>query len=163
MSAVWSLLVRHAGHSILLTGDFEGEGLERVLATSSRQVDVMMAPHHGSKVANTPALAAWAKPRLVIACQGPPPWPTAVADVYAARGAQVSRHLAARRGHGSQSSDGTDCRDVSERSADCGADGRRVRLLSRGLLREPRPWGSKGVPAVLTNPNLCQAFRYRCE
>jgi competence protein ComEC len=48
----------------------------------------MMAPHHGSKVANTPAVAAWAKPRLVIACQGPPPWPTAVADVYASRGAR---------------------------------------------------------------------------
>jgi competence protein ComEC len=82
------LLVRHAGHSILLTGDLEGAGLERVLAMPPRPVDVMMAPHHGSKVANTPALGAWAKPRLVIACQGPPPWPTAVADLYAARGAR---------------------------------------------------------------------------
>lgn len=82
------LLVRHAGHSILLTGDLEGAGLERLLATPARAVDVLMAPHHGSKVANTPALAAWAKPQLVIACQGPPPWPTAVSDVYASRGAR---------------------------------------------------------------------------
>ena len=47
--------------------DLEGPGLERVLAMPPQPVDVMMAPHHGSKVANTPALAAWAKPRLVIA------------------------------------------------------------------------------------------------
>jgi competence protein ComEC len=31
-----------------------------------------MAPHHGSKVANTPALARWARPRMVISCQGVP-------------------------------------------------------------------------------------------
>lgn len=81
------LLVRHAGHSLLLTGDLEGAGLERVLTVPPRAVDVLMAPHHGSKTANPAALAAWAKPRLVIACQGPPPWPTPVAEVYAAHGA----------------------------------------------------------------------------
>lgn len=82
------LLVRHAGHSILLTGDLEGTGLDRVLALPPPSIDILMAPHHGSKTANPPALAAWAKPRLVLACQGPPPWPTPVADVYAARGAR---------------------------------------------------------------------------
>jgi competence protein ComEC len=81
------LLVQHAGHSILLTGDLEGPGLERVLALPSRAVDVLMAPHHGSRVANPPALAAWARPRLVVACLGPLPWPTKVAEVYEGGGA----------------------------------------------------------------------------
>jgi competence protein ComEC len=39
-------------------------------------------------VANTPALATWARPRLVVACQGPPPWPTQVPTVYESRGAR---------------------------------------------------------------------------
>ncbi len=35
------LLVQHLGHSILLTGDLEGPGLDRVLVQSSRSVDVL--------------------------------------------------------------------------------------------------------------------------
>jgi competence protein ComEC len=66
------LLVRHEGHTILLTGDLEGNGLRRVLGAPAPPVDVMMAPHHGSKVANTPELAAWARPRVVVSCAGPP-------------------------------------------------------------------------------------------
>ncbi|HEY1376117.1 MAG TPA: ComEC/Rec2 family competence protein [Gemmataceae bacterium] len=81
------LLVRHAGHSLLLTGDLEGPGLSRVLATPPTPVDVLMAPHHGSKAANVPGLAAWCRPRLVVACQGPPPWPTQVPAMYESHGA----------------------------------------------------------------------------
>jgi competence protein ComEC len=81
------LLVQQGGHSLLLTGDLEGPGLDRVLALTPRPVDVLMAPHHGSKTANPPALVAWCRPRLVIACQGPPPWPTQVPAVYESRGA----------------------------------------------------------------------------
>jgi competence protein ComEC len=66
------LLIQHAGHALLLTGDLEGAGLERVLRLPSPRVDVLMAPHHGSKVANTPGLARWARPRVVISCQGVP-------------------------------------------------------------------------------------------
>lgn len=41
------LLVRHAGHAILLTGDLEGAGLQRVVGEiPPRRVQVMMAPHH---------------------------------------------------------------------------------------------------------------------
>jgi competence protein ComEC len=80
------LEIRHLGHTILLTGDLEGAGLEMLLATPPRPVDVMMAPHHGGKSANLPALAAWARPRLVVACQGSPPWPTQVPALYEARG-----------------------------------------------------------------------------
>ncbi len=66
------LLLQHAGHSLLLTGDLEGTGLKRVCESSPHHVDILMAPHHGGKVANTPELAEWAQPRVVISCQGPP-------------------------------------------------------------------------------------------
>ncbi len=79
------LLLRHAGHTILLTGDLEGKGLERVLALPPPAVDVLMAPHHGSPLVNTPDLAEWARPRLVISCQGPPRGPRRQEDPYTAR------------------------------------------------------------------------------
>ncbi|MFL5342313.1 MAG: ComEC/Rec2 family competence protein [Gemmataceae bacterium] len=66
------LKLRHAGHTILLTGDLEGAGLSRVLGLPSEPVDVLMSPHHGSRLANTPSLAKWARPKLVVACNGPP-------------------------------------------------------------------------------------------
>src|SRR5262249_15588585 len=66
------LLVRYAGRTILLTGDLEKAGLERVMTLPRLLVDVFMAPHHGSRTANTPELAKWARPRVVVSCQGPP-------------------------------------------------------------------------------------------
>jgi competence protein ComEC len=66
------LRVSHAGHTLLLTGDLADAGLERVLSLTPEPVDVLMAPHHGSPLTNKVPLAEWAKPRVVIACQGPP-------------------------------------------------------------------------------------------
>jgi len=63
------LLLRHRGLSILLTGDLEEAGMDQLLAMPPRKVDVLMAPHHGSAKPNTPKLARWASPRLVIICQ----------------------------------------------------------------------------------------------
>jgi competence protein ComEC len=80
------LWLRHAGHSILLTGDLEAAGLERVLSLPQFPVDILMGPHHGSRVSNTAALAHWASPRLVILCQGPPRNPTLNTDPYTERG-----------------------------------------------------------------------------
>ncbi len=82
------LRVTHAGHSLLLTGDLEGAGLERVLKASSAPVDVLMAPHHGSKTSNTPELAAWARPKVVVACQGAPRLPGAAQEPYSKAGAR---------------------------------------------------------------------------
>ncbi|HEV3259579.1 MAG TPA: ComEC/Rec2 family competence protein [Gemmataceae bacterium] len=82
------LLVRHAGHCLLLTGDLEGPGLVRVLKLPPRHVDVLMAPHHGSRVANRRELAEWARPAVVVACQGPPQWLNPTPDPYTARGAE---------------------------------------------------------------------------
>ncbi|MBI2804790.1 MAG: DNA internalization-related competence protein ComEC/Rec2 [Planctomycetes bacterium] len=66
------LLVRQADWSLLLTGDLEEAGLERVLGLPRVKLDVLMAPHHGSDKSNIPALAKWAKPKLVVSSQTVP-------------------------------------------------------------------------------------------
>jgi len=81
------LLVRHAGHTLLLTGDLEGPGLARVLAQPAVHADIFMAPHHGSRLANTAELARWAQPRIVVSCEGPPRGPTRPAEPYSQIGA----------------------------------------------------------------------------
>jgi competence protein ComEC len=83
------LELRHGPHTMLLTGDLEGPGLAALLAQPPRPVDVLMAPHHGSPAANVPALAEWARPRLVIASTGPVRRLNRVPDPYQDRGAVV--------------------------------------------------------------------------
>ncbi|MFL5243474.1 MAG: DNA internalization-related competence protein ComEC/Rec2 [Gemmataceae bacterium] len=80
------LLLEHEGHTLLLTGDLEGAGLERVLSLPPQRVDILMAPHHGSLAANKKELAEWANPHVVIACQGPPRWPSRKTEPYTERG-----------------------------------------------------------------------------
>ena len=79
------LLVEHRQHRILLTGDLEKLGLEWFLDLPPAPVDVLMAPHHGSRAANTARLADWATPRLVVTCDA---WSSSEkldADVYQKR------------------------------------------------------------------------------
>jgi competence protein ComEC len=64
------LLLRHRGHSILLTGDLEGAGVDMVTAGPPPPIDVLMTPHHGSGAGRVERLADWAKPRLVVSSQG---------------------------------------------------------------------------------------------
>jgi len=78
------LLVTHRGHTILLTGDLEGVGIERVKSRPAPKIDVLMTPHHGSGVP-AEAIADWARPRLVVASQGRTDLGKA-ADVFAERG-----------------------------------------------------------------------------
>lgn len=66
------LLIQHEGHRVLLTGDLEGEGLAEVLALPIAPIDVLMAPHHGSRFPNTPELAQWCQPAVVLSSQGRP-------------------------------------------------------------------------------------------
>jgi competence protein ComEC len=80
--------VAHAGHTLLLTGDLQGLGLDQVLGQQSQPIDVLQAPHHGSRTSNTPALAVWARPKVVVSCEGPPTWPTNVPNMYADHGAR---------------------------------------------------------------------------
>ena len=80
------LLLRHQGHSILFTGDLEGLGRDQVLAEPTEPVDVMMAPHHGSPTVNDDRLAKWAKPKVVISCEGPPRYQLRPNEPYSAKG-----------------------------------------------------------------------------
>jgi competence protein ComEC len=60
------LLIEYAKRRILLTGDLDGSGQRALLHKPACDVDVLLAPHHGSRKANPAALADWAKPEQVI-------------------------------------------------------------------------------------------------
>jgi competence protein ComEC len=64
------VLVRHRGHTILLTGDLEAAGVDAVMSRPIPPIDVLMTPHHGSGANRAGDLADWARPRLVVASQG---------------------------------------------------------------------------------------------
>lgn len=65
--------VAWGGRHALLTGDLDGPGLAALLARSSDgPVDLMLAPHHGSRAANPASLYAWARPARVVVSQRPP-------------------------------------------------------------------------------------------
>lgn len=85
------LAVEHHGRRMLLTGDLEAEGLIRLLDEAPWPCDVLLAPHHGSRRSNMPALAAWCRPRWVVVSGS---LPTAeacgeLAATYAPLGARV--------------------------------------------------------------------------
>jgi competence protein ComEC len=65
-----ALRVRYARRTILLTGDLEGPGLSTLLDFPREHVDVLQSPHHGSRAANPPQLAAWARPEFTIVSTG---------------------------------------------------------------------------------------------
>ena len=60
------LCLKYAGRTIVLTGDLELDGLERLLKTPPIDVDILLSPHHGSLKANPPDLARWAAPEFLI-------------------------------------------------------------------------------------------------
>jgi competence protein ComEC len=83
------LLVQHRDLRLLLTGDLEGAGLARVLATPPPgHIDVLMAPHHGSEHSDPVRLAAWARPRYVVSCQAKPHGTQSTARSYEQLGAE---------------------------------------------------------------------------
>ena len=68
------LEVAQNGRKLLLTGDLEHEGLFRLLglAPPDPPVDAIVAPHHGGRTSNPPALYDWANPRVVAVSQRSP-------------------------------------------------------------------------------------------
>src|SRR5262249_8174261 len=56
------LRIDHAGHTLLLTGDLEGLGLAEVIKTPIQPIEVLMAPHHGSRRIDVEGLMKWARP-----------------------------------------------------------------------------------------------------
>ncbi|MGD0517462.1 MAG: ComEC/Rec2 family competence protein [Thermoguttaceae bacterium] len=60
------LMVEYSGRRIILPGDLESPGLDRLLAKQPLHCDVLLAPHHGSRQSNSPGLAAWTRPAWVV-------------------------------------------------------------------------------------------------
>jgi competence protein ComEC len=60
------LVIEFLGHRILLPGDLESPGIEAVIAEESLDVDVLLAPHHGSAFSDPPGFAAWCTPEWVV-------------------------------------------------------------------------------------------------
>ncbi|QDV51083.1 ComEC/Rec2 family competence protein [Gimesia fumaroli] len=66
-----TVLLSHHGRKILLTGDLEGRGLEKLLTeNAAMSVDILLSPHHGSTTANTFDLDRWARPDYLIVSGG---------------------------------------------------------------------------------------------
>ncbi len=76
------LCIEYATRCILLTGDLEYEGLECLVQTPPIEIDVMLAPHHGSLNANTHDLVRWASPEWVIASSSDPDVSQRLAAIY---------------------------------------------------------------------------------
>lgn len=70
------LRLTYTGKVILLTGDLEREGSARLQQEPLEPVDLLLAPHHGGKSANTAAFARWTRPRHVVASGGTDITPT---------------------------------------------------------------------------------------
>jgi competence protein ComEC len=63
--------IEYAGRVLLLTGDVEGPGQEELFQRAARGgYDVLVAPHHGGRMANTTRLAEWAQPKTVLVSCG---------------------------------------------------------------------------------------------
>jgi competence protein ComEC len=84
------LWLRHGRQAVLLTGDLEGVGLDQVIHRPlKQQIDVLMAPHHGSRrIGNQTGLVNWARPQVVVACAGRPRSPSGEMNPYEVQGAR---------------------------------------------------------------------------
>jgi competence protein ComEC len=60
------LLIEFAGHRILLPGDLEPPGIGTVIAEPPLDVDILLAPHHGSSHSDPPGFADWCTPEWVV-------------------------------------------------------------------------------------------------
>ena len=56
--------------SSCLSGDIEKAGAAQLLGQSPQSVDVLQAPHHGSKAAFSPQWNAWSDPKFVAVSRG---------------------------------------------------------------------------------------------
>ena len=86
------LLLTFAGRSILLSGDLEEDGMAALLKLPPCKVDVLLAPHHGSRRSNPPDLARWANPSVVIASRAEVGGRELLEDIYGTGAACWSTH-----------------------------------------------------------------------
>jgi competence protein ComEC len=65
-----ALEVRDRECILLLTGDLESDGLDQLLEQPAIDVDVLLAPHHGSRLSRPSEVVAWTQPEVVIISAG---------------------------------------------------------------------------------------------
>lgn len=61
------LLIEYDGCRVLLTGDLEAAGMDRLLESEPLRCDLVMAPHHGSRFSDPQRFLAWSMPQWVVA------------------------------------------------------------------------------------------------
>lgn len=83
------LSVERAGRRFLITGDLEGDGLQRLLEFPPVDYDIVLAPHHGSPSSSPPAFAKWSTPEYVVVSGGFRGELSRVEAVYGAVGAKT--------------------------------------------------------------------------
>ena len=84
-----ALLVEFAGKRILLPGDLEPPGMERLIASPPCDCDVVLAPHHGSRRSNPRRFARWCRPEWIVVCGARQHHHPAAMSAYEASGAAV--------------------------------------------------------------------------
>lgn len=92
------LRLQFAGESLLLTGDLDGRGVERLIEHADAACSLLIAPHHGSRNGNPPSLAQRLRPRIVVMSNARPP-ARSVSECYRAIGSRIyetRRHGAVR-------------------------------------------------------------------
>lgn len=82
------LRLQFGGESLLLTGDLDGRGVERLIEHPEAACLLLIAPHHGSKNGNPPSLAERLRPRIVVMSNARPP-ARSVAESYRAIGSRI--------------------------------------------------------------------------
>ncbi|MEN6457530.1 MAG: ComEC/Rec2 family competence protein [Thermoguttaceae bacterium] len=85
------LAVNGFGRRVLLPGDLESAGLDKLLARKRLPCDVLLAPHHGSRRSGSSELAAWCRSRWVI-FSGDGRWSRPESDTHSEPGGRDVLH-----------------------------------------------------------------------
>jgi competence protein ComEC len=64
------LSVEYHGRRVLLTGDLEGAGMQRLLAMPRMDCDILLAPHHGSARSQPSKIVNWSTPEWSVQSSG---------------------------------------------------------------------------------------------
>lgn len=72
-----------------LTGDLEGEGLDRLLTQPARPLDILLVPHHGSPHSSPGRVADWSRSQWAVISGGWRDRQASVTTAFQSRGARV--------------------------------------------------------------------------
>jgi competence protein ComEC len=76
------LAIEPFGRRVLLPGDLEGQGMQRLLARLPLDCDVVMSPHHGSASSEQADFAQWSSPEIVLISSDKQQLSSEIQDAY---------------------------------------------------------------------------------